>query len=147
MKVLGKAYWAIAVLIMVLFSVACTHNNGDIGPWFGTWRVESITINGEPAPGYDTPSVIWKFQSNITLLQFPDLETHKSMDLYGSWQQDGDKLKVDFDHENIYFDPDIAIFPQVTTFDIITLSSKKIVIEYIDAGSGNTYVYTLKKFY
>ena len=31
----------------------CTHNNGDIGPWFGTWQVTGIDADGAPLAEYD----------------------------------------------------------------------------------------------
>ena len=33
--------------MMVMLALgSCTRNHGDIGPWFGTWHVESITVGG-----------------------------------------------------------------------------------------------------
>lgn len=44
MKTLSR----IILIITALISLnACTHNNGDIGHLFGTWRLNTITINGD----------------------------------------------------------------------------------------------------
>ena len=34
--------------IALLFG-ACTHNNGDIGPLFGTWALDGMTVDGTEA--------------------------------------------------------------------------------------------------
>ena len=34
-------------LLLVIVATACTHNDGDIGPWFGLWRVERLTVDGK----------------------------------------------------------------------------------------------------
>ena len=42
---------AAIALLLVIVATACTHNDGDIGPWFGLWRVERLIVdgnNGEP---------------------------------------------------------------------------------------------------
>ena len=36
MKQIAKNMILLAALLVV---ASCTTNNGDIGPWFGTWRV------------------------------------------------------------------------------------------------------------
>ena len=42
----------IPLLIIMLLISGCTQNNGEIDPWFGTWRLESLTCDGEPADDY-----------------------------------------------------------------------------------------------
>ena len=40
---------ALHILIIMLSMAAlssCTHNNGDIGPYFGTWKMLSIEVDG-----------------------------------------------------------------------------------------------------
>ena len=40
------------MIFVVLSFCGCTHNNGDIGPWFGQWKVERIDKDGMPDPDY-----------------------------------------------------------------------------------------------
>ena len=136
-------------LTLALVAVAlggCTHNNGDIGPWFGAWRVESITIDGEPAPDYAPPYLIWKFQSNVTLIQCPDDAMHQSYDMYGTWEQNGDRLSVNFDYNSLPFDESITRFPRKQTFEILKLGGSGIVLSYVNDKSGQRLTYTLKKW-
>ena len=63
MKTLSR----IILIITALISLnACTHNNGDIGHLFGTWKLDAITINGEVDSVYaKADNVLWKFQSSV----------------------------------------------------------------------------------
>ena len=47
-----KALRIIAAVVMTAISGSCTHNNGDIGPWFGEWKLTSIEIDGSPDAAY-----------------------------------------------------------------------------------------------
>ena len=124
----------------------CTHNNGDIGPWFGAWRVESITVDGELAADYAPPYLIWKFQGNVTLIQQRDDVTHTGYDMYGTWEQDGDRLTVNFDYNSLWYSEALTRFPAHTTFEILKLGGSGIVLSYVNADSGKRLTYTLKKW-
>ena len=40
------------VLLLVLVTCGCTRNDGDIGDYFGEWRLEKLTADGEALPLY-----------------------------------------------------------------------------------------------
>ena len=74
----------IAVMAIVLLS-ACTHNDGNIGHWFGSWKLRQITINGENDEAYQG-NVFWKFQSEV--VQMSQLNSyHGRTDAWGSWKE------------------------------------------------------------
>ena len=54
---------AVSVLACLAMT-GCTHNDGDIGEWFGEWHLQSIEIDGAADADYDG-DVLWKFQNNI----------------------------------------------------------------------------------
>lgn len=146
MRRLKDIFLALTLTLMAVTLGACTHNNGDIGPWFGAWRVESITVDGEPATDYAPPYLIWKFQGNVTSIQMPDDVTHECPTMYGTWEQDGDRLSVNFDYNSLMFFESLTRFPAHTTFDILKLGGNGIVLSYVNADTGKRLTYTLKKW-
>ena len=138
------------ILIMILVTIACTlsysctRNNGDIGDWFGTWRVDELTVDGEPDPNYGPPYMIFKFQSSIVSIVWPDEASHSVPGCTGTWEQQGNKLLLRFDYGQ--FSPTAAShLPEVGTLDILKLSRSTIELEY-HSPQGITYYYKLKKW-
>ncbi len=58
--------FAVCALILSLLS-SCRMNNGDIGDFFGTWYMESMTVDGEPNPELPHERLFWSFQLTITI--------------------------------------------------------------------------------
>ena len=54
----------ILILFAVLLATGCTHNNGDIGHLFGTWKVTEATINDRPYD-FDGNTLFFAFQNNV----------------------------------------------------------------------------------
>ena len=55
----------VLVSVMVMTGISsCTRNNGDIGPWFGTWKLTEITVDGTSDAGYEG-NIFWKFQNDV----------------------------------------------------------------------------------
>ncbi len=142
---------AFAVLSTLLSG--CTHNNGDIGPWFGIWTLTSIEADGAPIADYVPNSIFWKFQStviNITQL----LDHHDCRDTFGTWRQAGDsQLELNFTHSDdtlhpgteLYAPPEILHLPSdICTLHIVRFTDKHIILTYISTD-GVTYKYTLVK--
>ena len=50
-------------LLALLLTASCTRNHGDIGPWFGTWHVETITADGTPVTVVG--DYFFQFQSGV----------------------------------------------------------------------------------
>lgn len=140
--------WAALLLTLVTLTVSpgCTRNNGDIGDWFGTWRLETITVDGKPDPGY-TDYMIWKFQSDLLMLMIPDDATHSHTDAIGRWSQQGDRLMLDFEYYLGNMGPlnTVLHLPQTAALDILRLSGSRIELRYT-APDGTQYYYSLKKW-
>lgn len=89
---------AVTAIILLMTLAGCTQNNGDISPWFGYWRVESIALDGEPDPAY-TGGMTWSFQNNIIDITTPLDNSHTVSKVWGTWRNDADEtLTVDFTH-------------------------------------------------
>ncbi len=131
-------------MLMVLALGACTSNNGNIGPWFGMWKVAEIKCNGEALPEYEG-NVFFLFQSNVFEMRqvSPDYE-HESK--FGVWSDDGKgTLTVDF--------PDDRYLP----FEVMHFSPTDNVLTYskvkdggfsltLHAASGQVFTYWLVKW-
>lgn len=133
---------------------SCTHNNGDIGPWFGEWKLTTITVDGTPDAGYDG-NIFWAFQTTVIEMLSADNETTGDYrQRWGTWAQDGTTLTLNFTHSDndnpagsdkyIPF-PETGLPAGVSKLDIVSLSSSEIKLNYT-ADDGKTYGYLLKKW-
>lgn len=147
----------IIYIIISLFCFAgagCTHNNGDIGDWFGTWRLESITVDGHNDAGYGQ-NIIWKFQSNIISIVVVDDVEHTANCSYGTWSEwDGVlTLKFIYTDNNFptpgtghYAPPSAMHLPSgVSELAIEHLSASSISLRYA-ASDGSVIEYKLIKW-
>ncbi|MCM1450042.1 MAG: lipocalin-like domain-containing protein [Clostridiales bacterium] len=134
----------VVMLLPVAMLCGCTRNNGDIGHWFGTWRVESITLDGHPDPDYPKPAMIWKFQSHIVMIMVPDEVEHSAPGTIGTWNEKDGVLTLDFSDEVIGPWTEVTHFEMVSHLDVLKLTSGNIRLRY-ETSSG-TYIYELKKW-
>lgn len=131
-----------AVLLLTLTS--CTHNNGDIGPLFGQWKLVSIDAQGVEIPAYDG-DVFWSFQdSAIQILSRTD--QHEFEQRYGNWSlTDNDtKLVLTFPDDR-WPAPQAIGLKETSVLRVITLTSRDAVFELSD-NDGMSITYTLRKW-
>lgn len=145
----------IIVFLLTLSLNACSHNNGDIGDLFGTWKLQSITIDNECDTAYQC-NVLWKFQSSIISMVKADDSTHTKTESWGTWSyaNDDTQLILDFthtdnDHPNVGSSkyspmPDTHLPKGIKIpLDIIKINSDEMTLRYI-ANDGSEYIYHLK---
>ena len=147
----------IVLLIIALTFNACTHNNGDIGELFGTWKLQSITIDGEIDSSYDN-NVLWKFQSSIMSMIRANDSTHNRLETWGTWSyaNDDTQLELNFTHTDNdnpkpgstkYSPLPETYLPKATIFtlDIIKLNNNEMILVY-HSIDGKEYRYKFKKW-
>ena len=147
----------IVLLIIALTFNACTHNNGDIGELFGTWKLQSITIEGEIDSSYDN-NVLWKFQSSIMSMIRANDSTHNRLETWGTWSyaNDDTQLELNFTHTDNdnpkpgstkYSPLPETYLPKATisTLDIIKLNNSEMILLY-HSIDGKEYRYKFKKW-
>lgn len=147
----------IVLLIIALTFNACTHNNGDIGGLFGTWKLQSITIEGEIDSSYDN-NVLWKFQSSIMSMIRANDSTHNRLETWGTWSyaNDDTQLELNFTHTDNdnpkpgstkYSPLPETYLPKSTIFtlDILNLNGSEMVLLY-HSTDGKEYRYKFKKW-
>ncbi len=131
----------------------CTHNNGDIGPYFGTWKLTGIEIDGKPDETY-SGNIFWQFQSTVFCMR--QVNPHHDTDIrWGSWEETSDNmLALNFTHHddehpaesNFYSPlPVTGLAPAVNYLKIDRKSSSHLTLTYL-SERGATYRYQLKKW-
>ncbi len=138
----------IIMAIIALGLCACTHNNGDIGPWFGQWKLEALEADGEPVAEYGG-NIFWAFQSDVLLIDEIMDDGLQYVMHTATWRHEGDKLIIDFRHSDSsspstdgnYAAPAIlGLQPRaVNTLTVEKLSSGHITLKYDSGGKCMTY--------
>lgn len=142
------------MLVAVAFC-GCRMNNGDIGDFFGSWLLYSITIDGQEAEGFDTESTYWEFQNNI--IEISRVDSHyQKWGRWGTWVDDGDRLLLDYTHgdedyapgTDIYKAPEWLYFPsnQIIVLNFVERHSKRMVLSMQD-DKDRRIVYSLRKIW
>lgn len=137
-----KTYLTILQLSIILIATGCTHNNGDIGPLFGKWKLSEIAIDNKAYTEY-SGNIFWSFQSSVICMT--KVGQHNSYaESYGSWQQSGDILTLRFPDE-VY--PPFAELKLQRNSDlqIIRLSGDEMILSYITT-EGSDIIYKFKKW-
>ena len=134
--------YILSLFVLCLLSVSCTRNHGDIGIWFGTWHVESITAGG--APVSVEGDYFFQFQSKVfRVSQVTDRE--QMVASYGTWaeSEDGNQMTVTFPDPRVYY----IVMPGLEAhneFSITSTSSREVTFTKSDT-TGTVYAYRLVK--
>lgn len=142
----------IAVLVMSFMS-GCTHNNGDIGPYFGTWKLTGMEIDGKPDASY-SGNIFWQFQSTVFCMR--QVNAHHDTDIrWGSWEETDDGMLVlNFTHRDDEHPTGSSIYSPIpatglaTAVNYLTIekkSSSHLTLTYL-SEEGLTYCYHLLKW-
>ena len=87
-------------MVVVLVIGSCTRNHGDIGLWFGTWHVESITAGGMPITFEG--DYFFQFQSKV--FRVSQVTGHENtVESFGTWDENGDKMTIDFPDPDVFY--------------------------------------------
>lgn len=139
-------------LLFALFAGGCTRNNGDIGVWFGMWRLVAIDVDGVPSQDYRIP-MMWKFQSSI--VNMVEVYEHDyPVTHFATWRELPDRrLEINFGHSDAETPPGTGEFapPRVThlpvgiaVLDIVRLTNRQMTLTY-HAPNGTLYTYRLDR--
>lgn len=147
-----------AVVAMVgILSGGCTRNNGDIGPWFGSWHLMSVKADGVVEAGY-TGDIFWAFQNNVVMLTRIHTgndgmhSTGESRE-HGTWSEDDGVLWLNFtynddrDTEGYQYRPFPELhlpYGEISPLVIVKAPGREMVLNYT-SSDGVVYTYTLKK--
>lgn len=147
MRIIGYIFTA---LLAIAALCSCTHNNGDIGPLFGQWKITDIAttdaVTGTVTHNA-TSGAFLSFQNDVvTLTQVYDGQ-HQSALSYGQWELNGNSLILYFDISDGVSLPGAMFYPRAD-FNIETLSGSELVMTLagnLPEGAAQV-CYTLKKW-
>ena len=113
---------------MTALLTACTHNDGDINGWYGTWHIDTM----EYASGHDSSlptdaDIYLQFQSSVVCMRYTD-PLHNDGESYGSWSEDGGVMHIEF---NGTFDVQ-DILPQSCSLTVVSHNGKHAVLSIAD---------------
>lgn len=142
----------LAMMAFITLFSACTQNNGDISPYFGYWRLDSIEIDGENDDDYDG-NIVWSFQNNIIMItennDHHDYDTH-----IGTWSESDGHLMLLFTHHDdvsgagSFIPPSILGFPDDGIVDLVIEAQTSGAMTLSQTSdSGESYTYILSKVY
>lgn len=146
-------YNIILALAAIISATGCTHNNGDIGPLFGSWVLDEMTVDSEVADlGED--HTFFQFQGGVIMVK--RIDDRHSLLFYGvgSWERDGDVLALNFTHSDDKTEPGEGQYSapywllmttnSVNRVEILSLDSKRMQLRY-DTPDGKTVLYQFRK--
>lgn len=81
---------------IVFLASACTHNDGDIGNLFGTWRVDSFTIDGVAQENDQISNTTFSFQNNIVAITLVKDAYLTYNTRYGTWSESDGYFTLNF---------------------------------------------------
>lgn len=135
----------IFALLTIAVMTGCSHNNGDIGLWFGLWHLDSIEINGEPDSDYDG-KYYFLFQGKVFCIRWVDEQQHSYIENYARWQESDDGKTITINFVDNRYSPNFGedkpnnYLSTVTTFTVDTLTSTTMVLHHTrDDGAVITY--------
>ena len=146
MKSLAK-HIILAIIALTALS-SCTHNNGDIGYWFGLWHLDSIEIDGEPDTAYDG-NVYFMFQGKVFNLRWVAHATHDYYDSFAQWQASDDGSSITISFLDDHFLPRLpepapdVYLSTVTHLKVLTLNTNSMELSTIHPTTGATVTYHL----
>lgn len=134
---------------------SCRMNNGDIGEYFGSWLVCSMTVDGTEAEDFDPETTFWEFQNNIIRISLTDSH-YDIISRWGTWHEEDNRLILDFTHHDDanpegtsgYKGPEWLLFPSSGIIDLtfVERGHDRMKLSWQDP-EGHTIVYSLRKIW
>lgn len=131
----------LAAFALILLS-GCTHNNGDIGKIFGTWKMHRAECHGvsDPADGTD---MFWSFQSGIVRIDMQRSGHDDSHSTHGNFRIDDNTLFLDFPDTDRPMP--LEGIPDSSEWQILRLTKRELTVMYTFT-EGKTVTYYFKKW-
>ncbi|MBR5119135.1 MAG: lipocalin-like domain-containing protein [Muribaculaceae bacterium] len=138
----------ILTVTLLLSLSSCTHNNGDIGYWFGLWHLDSIEVDGTLDTDYDGDTYLM-FQGKVFCIRIVDDVDHSYIESYARWQESDDHQSMTVSFVDDRFSPTISShvpLEPTTKFSVITLNDKEMVLRHTHSETGVTRTYHLTRW-
>lgn len=137
------AYKILTIVALTAFFASCTHNNGDIGPWFGTWHVETIETDGMVRSDY-SGGYFFQFQSTVFCVRYSDEVRNEYQESFGRWSEDANTLTITFPDPAVAYLDFSAVLDKDNHFAVVERGNKRMVLTRTDVA-GHSHRLTLRK--
>lgn len=135
-----KTLYILALLSMLTLG-ACTHNDGDIGNWFGTWHILDISRDGEKV--ITNGEYFFQFQSSVFRVSIVNGH-EQTIESFGTWDDSTEgKIIISFPDPTVYY-IEMPGLEAYNNFTIHSISTREIILTKVD-NTGANYTYHLKK--
>lgn len=142
------------LLIATFLLGGCTHNDGNIGFWFGTWDVKEILRDGRPLTNIQGHFYIC-FQNNIIKIIHTGAYGYDKdgPSCFGTWEEGSENsLTFNFTHHddtdsNVYLPFDELEFPhdKPITLSYVKKNSGNVTLSYLNPETGTEMKYVISK--
>lgn len=129
-----------ATIAACLLTAGCTHNDGDIGPMFGTWRLTRVTATGCDAPQVEHP-LFWQFQSSVIRQVYENVKPEGTV-TFGNWRIADNTLFISYQDG---YDPASSPLglPQQSQLQLLRSTGSTLTVSYSPVPEGTvTYHFT-----
>lgn len=89
----------LSVLLAVMALTAC-QNDGQIGFWYGTWRVDSYECDGQAVMQPAGQNTFFSFQGAVVCATIVSDDHGDHTRNYGTWTDDGLTITLNFTHSD-----------------------------------------------
>lgn len=140
------------IFLSYIFLSGCTRNNGDIGPWFGSWLLYEIDVDNTPDKSF-SGNVVWAFQSSVIKITVVN-SYHQTDEYWGTWEDNNGVLTLNYTHSNAetapgtneYGFPPNIFFPTcgIIKLQILEQKNNRLILNYTKTD-GIKIIYRLQK--
>lgn len=133
--------------LSVFMLSGCMHNNGDIGNYFGTWKLSTINVDGVDDPEYKE-NIFFQFQSDVFRL-VQNRTQNDITEYFGTWSETDNILVLKLNYKvnpesEVYHIPTITRLIKGDNIIAVKHESNNRMI-WTFSSEGQTIIYTLKK--
>lgn len=152
-----RAALTAAIIAIVMGMMTACQNDAQIGLYYGTWAISTMTVNGEEySDTFEPERSYFSFQTDVVFVERTLNDLGDVDHRYGTWEErDGGRtLRLDFTHSDdahapgtdYYKAPEWLLLPANKLIDlkIIEQSGRRMTLQY-DADNGDVIIYTLHK--
>lgn len=136
------------LILSFLCLCGCMQHNGYIGDWFGTWHLETITVDGTEDTNYKS-NFFFQFQSDKIRLCSVD-PTYPEMwnECFGTWEASDKVLELNLTYTGVgpYWTPWEGTYlshDNINVLQIEKFTSSRLILKH--QFDDKTVVYNLKK--
>ncbi len=134
-------------LLSVIMLSGCMHNNGDIGNYFGTWKVSTINVDGVDDPEYKE-NIFFQFQSDVFRL-VQNRTQNDITEYFGTWSETDNIMVLKLNYK-VNPESEVYQIPPITRLikgdNIIAVKHERNNrMIWTFSSDGQTIIYTLKK--